>query len=104
MLKTGYALGNNSDKFIVINVAFIFGFFSIVIMPAARSLFIYWLTLLTCSLRSYAISNTINLKEDVTAEDVKNIYITAYTEGLKGITIFRDNSIIKGPKQLTRND
>ena len=51
-----------------------------------------------------AISNTINLSKDATVEDVKNIYIAAYTEGLKGITIFRDNSIIKGPKQLIRKD
>lgn len=38
-----------------------------------------------------SISSTVNLKESSTIEDVFNIYLTAWKEGLKGITIFRDN-------------
>ncbi len=37
-----------------------------------------------------AISSTINLPNSATYEDVKNIYIKSYDEGLKGITVFRD--------------
>ena len=38
-----------------------------------------------------AISSTINLKEDVTVEEVFNIYMEAWSYNCKGITIFRDN-------------
>lgn len=43
-----------------------------------------------------AISSTINLNEDATAEDIKEIYIEAWREGLKGITVFRNNSWREG--------
>ena len=39
---------------------------------------------------STAISSTINLPEDVTIDEVKDIYQYAYDLGLKGITIYRD--------------
>lgn len=38
-----------------------------------------------------AISSTVNLKEDVTPEDICDLYITAWELGLKGVTVFRDN-------------
>lgn len=38
-----------------------------------------------------AISSTVNLKEDVTPEDIFDLYITAWELGLKGVTVFRDN-------------
>lgn len=38
-----------------------------------------------------AISSTVNLKEDVTPEDICELYITAWELGLKGVTVFRDN-------------
>jgi ribonucleoside-diphosphate reductase alpha chain len=38
-----------------------------------------------------SISSTINLPENITIEDVENIYINAWKMGLKGVTIFRDN-------------
>jgi ribonucleoside-diphosphate reductase alpha chain len=36
-----------------------------------------------------SISSTVNLPKETTVEDVKNIYLSAWKEGLKGITIFR---------------
>ena len=39
-----------------------------------------------------SISSTINLAEDVSAETVADIYITAYKEGLKGVTVYREGS------------
>lgn len=39
---------------------------------------------------SMAISSTTNLPNSATVEDVENIFKTAWKEGLKGITIFRD--------------
>lgn len=38
-----------------------------------------------------SISSTVNLNEKTTVEEVYNIYMNAWKEGLKGITIFRDN-------------
>lgn len=38
-----------------------------------------------------AISSTVNLKEDVTPDDIYDLYITAWELGLKGVTVFRDN-------------
>jgi len=37
-----------------------------------------------------AISNTVNLPATSTQQDVHDIYMTAWKEGLKGITIYRD--------------
>ncbi|MEM0143309.1 MAG: hypothetical protein QXL94_05085, partial [Candidatus Parvarchaeum sp.] len=51
-----------------------------------------------------AISNTINLKEEVTVKEVELIFMEAYREGLKGITIYRQNSRIRDPKRLARNE
>jgi ribonucleoside-diphosphate reductase alpha chain len=39
----------------------------------------------------HSISSTINLPESVTEEEVSNIYIQAWKEGCKGLTIYRDN-------------
>ena len=38
-----------------------------------------------------AISSTINLKESATVDDIFNLYLQAWANGCKGITIFRDN-------------
>ena len=40
----------------------------------------------------HSISSTINLPEDVTQETVSDLYLKAWEEGLKGITIYRDGS------------
>ena len=39
-----------------------------------------------------AISKTINMPESATVDDVKEAYILAHKKGLKGITVYRDNS------------
>jgi ribonucleoside-diphosphate reductase alpha chain len=39
----------------------------------------------------HSISSTINLPEDTTEQQVSDIYMTAWKEGCKGITIYRDN-------------
>ena len=39
-----------------------------------------------------SISSTINLSEDIDPETVADIYITAYKEGLKGVTVYREGS------------
>lgn len=41
---------------------------------------------------SHSISSTINLPNDVTQEEVADIYIHSYDAGLKGVTIYRDGS------------
>lgn len=37
-----------------------------------------------------SISSTVNLPEEATIDDVEEIYLNAWTEGLKGITVFRN--------------
>lgn len=39
----------------------------------------------------HAISSTINLPEDVTREEVANIYLTSWKSGCKGMTVYRKN-------------
>lgn len=40
----------------------------------------------------HSISSTINLSEDIEPETISNIYLDAWKNGLKGITIYRDGS------------
>ena len=39
-----------------------------------------------------SISSTVNLPQDISAETVAEIYMAAYHEGLKGITVYREGS------------
>ena len=43
-----------------------------------------------------AISSTINLKEETTVDEIKEIYLEGWKWGLKGMTIFRNNCLRKG--------
>lgn len=43
-----------------------------------------------------SISSTINVPEDFTVEEVYDLYMTAWKQGLKGVTIFRDNCLRVG--------
>lgn len=49
-----------------------------------------------------SISSTVNLPEEATIEDVEEIYLNAWKEGLKGITVFRNGCKRLGI--LTTND
>ena len=40
----------------------------------------------------HSISSTVNLPEDIEPEVISNVYIEAWKNGLKGITIYRDGS------------
>ena len=50
---------------------------------------------------THSISSTINLPEDVTQERVGEIYLNAWQQGVKGITVYRDGS---GSGVLVSND
>lgn len=51
-----------------------------------------------------SISSTINLPHSATVEDVENIYIEAWEQGLKGVTIFRDGCRRVGILTTSTND
>ncbi len=40
----------------------------------------------------HSISSTVNLPEDIEPETISDVYLDAWREGLKGITIYRDGS------------
>lgn len=51
---------------------------------------------------SGAISKTVNLPESATAEDIKEVYFSAWRAGLKSIAIYRDNSKAHQPLNATK--
>ncbi len=51
-----------------------------------------------------AISSTCNLPKDATIEDVESAYILAWQSGLKGITVYRDESYKEQPVTFGGSD
>ncbi|MHB8263305.1 MAG: vitamin B12-dependent ribonucleotide reductase [Acidimicrobiales bacterium] len=51
---------------------------------------------------SGAISKTVNLPEDITVEDVEEVYMQAWKLGLKAVAIYRDNCKISQPLTITK--
>ncbi|HSX42088.1 MAG TPA: vitamin B12-dependent ribonucleotide reductase [Candidatus Saccharimonadales bacterium] len=52
---------------------------------------------------SGAISKTINLPNDATVEDVKNVYIQSWKLGLKALALYRDGSKLSQPLNASRD-
>jgi len=46
---------------------------------------------------SGGLSKTVNVPNETTQEEIKNIYITAWKKGLKSVSIYRDNSKMMQP-------
>jgi len=56
---------------------------------------------------THSISSTINLPNDVSEEEVSNIYLESWKQGLKGITVYRDGSrsgVLVSTDDNTKND
>ena len=56
---------------------------------------------------THSISSTINLPNDVSEEEVSNIYLESWKQGLKGITVYRDGSrsgVLVSADDNTKND
>ena len=51
-----------------------------------------------------SISSTVNLKEDATVDDVFNVYMEAWAQGCKGITVYRDNCKRSGILMTSKDD
>ncbi|MFC1904675.1 vitamin B12-dependent ribonucleotide reductase [Chloroflexota bacterium] len=49
-----------------------------------------------------AVSKTVNFSQEATTEDIAKVYMMAYQEGLKGITIYRDRSRDEQPLSTVR--
>ena len=50
-----------------------------------------------------SISKTVNMPEHATVEDIASIYKDAFAAGLKGVTIYRDNSRTAQPQKLSKD-
>ena len=51
-----------------------------------------------------SISSTVNLPNETTVEEVEELFIEAWKEGLKGVTIFRDGCKRAGILTLASDD
>ncbi len=52
---------------------------------------------------SGAISKTVNLPNEATVDDIKNIYMEAWKLGLKAVAIYRDGSKLSQPLSTTKD-
>jgi len=53
---------------------------------------------------SGAISKTVNMPEDVSVEDVEQLYIDAWKLGIKAVAIYRDNCKVAQPLKMAKKD
>lgn len=53
---------------------------------------------------SGAISKTVNMPEDVTVEDVEQLYIDSWKLGLKAVAIYRDNCKVAQPLKMAQKE
>ena len=53
---------------------------------------------------SGSVSKTVNMPENATTDEIMQVYIDAYKSGLKGITIYRDNSKGSQPLSIVKNE
>lgn len=53
---------------------------------------------------SGAISKTVNMPESATVEDVEEIHMLSWKEGLKAVAIYRDNCKVGQPLSTTKKD
>ena len=51
-----------------------------------------------------AVSKTVNFVESATREDIEQTYVMAYKSGLKGITVYRNNSRFFQPMNLKKEE
>ena len=51
-----------------------------------------------------AVSKTVNLQENATKQDIADIYMLAYENNLKGITVYRNNSRTFQPMNINDKD
>jgi ribonucleoside-diphosphate reductase alpha chain len=53
---------------------------------------------------SGAISKTVNMPEDATVEDIEEIHMMSWKEGLKAVAIYRDNCKVGQPLSTTKKN
>jgi len=53
---------------------------------------------------SGAISKTVNMPAEATVEDIEQLHVDAWKMGLKAVAVYRDNSKVGQPLNLTKKD
>lgn len=77
------------------------------IFVAAHDISPYWHVKMQAAFQLHtdnAVSKTVNFVEEATQEDIKETYILAYKNNLKGITVYRNNSRQFQPMNLENKE